>query len=195
MPFDDRKKWVKQLHELNTREARRTHPGAESTDPPPAPPRAPPPPDLSFPPRPIEVERASNPVVTKSDPLPKVERHARWWKALAAIVAGITALGTGMCGAAEWTLSKAKVALDERVDQRCAPIAASAVASAIAPPRSPSHDQRLKALEKEAKKNGGRWDDLNDLLQQKFNKPNQPKVRKFGPAAEAHGATPPEADE
>lgn len=188
MPYDERKKWVRDVREANTREARRTHPGTESTNPPP-------PIDPSFPPKPIEGKGSGPSPTIKSDPLPKVERHARWAKALAAIGGLVMALCGGMWGAGKWTLVLAQTALDERVDDRCAKLAASAIASAVAPPHAPSHEQRLKNLEKEAKKNGGRWDDLDVLLQNKFNKPNQPKVRKFGPAAEAHGATPQEAEE
>jgi len=62
--------------------------------------------------------------------------------------------------------------------------------------RKPSHEQRLKELEKKERKNGARWDALDEFHVQKFQRPNLPKVKKFGPAAEAHGgATPLETDE
>lgn len=190
MPWDERKRWAGTVKEASTREARRTHPGAESTDPPP------PPADPSWPPKPIEGQGSPSPTISRSDPLPKVERRARWAKALTSIGAALVALATGMWGAGKWTLMQAKTALDERVDDRCAKIAASAIASAVAPPEQPSHAQRIKDLEKKERKNGQRWDKLDDFVQEKFQKPNQPKVKKFGPAAEARGgATYPETDE
>jgi hypothetical protein len=113
-----------------------------------------------------------------------------------AIGAGVVALGTGMWGAGQWTLLHAQVALDERVDKRCAALAASAIASAVAPPGQASHDHRLKELEKKESKNGQRWDALDEFHQLHIQKPNKPKVKRFGPSAEAHGvATFPETKE
>ena len=149
------------------RETRKRHEGSEQSFPPPA---------VNAPPG-----YAGGPSPTIRDPLPHVERHARWWKAIIAIGAGVAALYAGVRPVVVWFLTRPSDEEVKALVATCSANATDAGVQALVPVT-----ERLKLLEAEKKRNGQRWDQLDKWNEQK-KPPGAPPPRKFGPEAERRG--------
>jgi len=174
MPFDDRKRWKEAL-EVNAREARRSRPEAEDTDPPPAP-------DPSWPPAPVLRPGHGSPSATIVDPPPHVKRLGNWGKYIASMVAGGTALYAVGHPVITWITTRV-AAEDVAIVKRGCDLAAAASATAAVVPIQ----QRIEELEKKEKRHGQRWDALDKWHRQQFQRRNAPPVPQFGPKAESRG--------
>jgi len=173
MPFDERKRWKEAL-DVTSREAQRSHPEHEDTDPPPS--------DPSWPPAPVVRPGYGSPSATVSNPPPHVRRLGNWGKVIASIVAGGAALYTVGHPVVTWIATRPSSKDLDDTRTYCAGASASAAASAVRP-----YPQRIDQLERRADGTDERFDWLDDYGEETATKARRPVPPKFGPKAEARG--------
>ena len=174
MPHDERKRW-KEIIDASSRAAR-----SEESDPPPIP--------SPYPPtREGRAGEGSPSATIRRDIDYHLNLGGKRGKALAGIVAGLVALYTVGRPIFDWFASRPSDKELEQVKTYCAGVAASAAASAVAPPGQPSFAQRFTDIEKKVAHEAERWDTFDKFLKQNFQRRNAPPICQFGPKAESKG--------
>jgi len=176
MSLEDRQRQTREILDSVSRDAQRGHEAHEDTDPPPIPS-----------PWPAREGREGEGSPSASGPPAHVRRLGNWGKYIAGMVAGLVALYTVGRPIFDWFVTRPSATDLKDLRTYCAGIAASAAASAVAPPDAPAFAQRFTDMDKRITHEGKRWDAHDKWLRQQFQRRNAPPVCQFGPKAESRG--------